>query len=345
MKQYICAIIAAMVISMPAQAEFQWGVNGHPNVQEGYRQVPISVQLDMVKASGAKWYRTDWPEEVIRKDPASFDRLVNEARRRGLRILPALIPTTGCRSEASPEQIRKASAEYGKWIGARYKGRITHWELSNELDAFAMIRKGEKDRNGAIWQWNDADMDKPEQFEESRYAKVRAELAGLGDGVKSADPKAVTIIDSSGWLHYGFFQRLVIEDKVPFDILGWHWYSEMGDMIRVRGSFNVLEKLKSFGKPIWITEINRRGGSMDGEMEQSTWLTGVARRMRSYPGVSAFFVYELFDEPYFGADNPESHYGMVEMVKGADKMWAAGRRKAAFASMRALMNETTPKPK
>jgi len=88
-----------------------------------------------------------------------------------------------------------------------------------------------------------------------------------------------------------------------------------GDMkVDAKGDFNVLEKLKSYGKPIWITEIDRRGGSIGGnEAEQASYMTSVSRQMMSYPGVQALFVYELFDEPYFGPDNPESHFGMIEI--------------------------------
>jgi hypothetical protein len=339
-KHILIIAFLSLIYIIPAGASFQWGVNGHPNIQVGYCDIPITVQLDMVKAAGMTWYRSDWGENVIRKDPKSFDKLVYEAKLRGIQILPILIPSKGCRSDAAPEEIQKSSEDFARWAATRYKGKITHWELSNELDIFAMIRKGETDRNSKVWEWGDGDGNVPEQFEEVRYAKVRAELRGLNKGVKSVNPKALTIIDCAGWLHYGFFERLVNEDKVHFDILGWHWYSEMGDMTKVKGNFNVLEKLKSYGKPIWITEIDRRGGSMGGnEAEQASYMTGVAKQMMSYPGVKALFVYELFDEPYFGADNPESHFGMIETVMGDDGKWKPGKKKPVFDAMRKIIIE------
>lgn len=321
-----------------APKPFHWGVNGHPHVQEGYRQVPISTQLDLVAKLGARWYRCDWSQGSLEKEPALYDNLVREAARRRLHILPVIFPSVSCRSEAEPAQIKAAAFEFARALVKRYGGKITHWELDNELDNFSMVRKGEKCRSGLAWEWGDPDGDKPDHYEEARYQKVRAELAGLYEGVKAADPDAMTIIDSAGWLHYGFFERLVREDKVSFDLLGWHWYSEMGDMTKVRGSFNVLEHLKGYGKPIWVTEVNRRGGSQGGqEHEQAASLEQIARQLRPYPGVEAFFAYELLDEPYFGADNPESYYGLVEIVRGPDGRWRVSREKEAFGALRALI--------
>ncbi|MBI3923498.1 MAG: hypothetical protein HY318_18915 [Armatimonadetes bacterium] len=327
---------------------FAWGVNGHPGVQEGYCQIPIEQQLDLVAQLGAKWYRCDWYQGAVEKSPVAYDKLVEEAEQRGLRLLPIIFPTTGCRSDASTEQIRQESFEFARKLVGHFKGRITHWELDNELDNLTMVRKGEKCRDGSLWQWGDPDGDKPVHFEETRYQKAKAELLGLHEGVKAADPKALTIVDSAGWLHYGFFERLVREDKVPFDLLGWHWYSEMGDMTKVRGTFNLLKHLTSYGRPIWVTELNRRGGSQGGhEEDQSNFLRAIAIQLRQYPVVEAFFVYELLDEPYFGADNAESHYGLVEVVKGLDGRWRVGRQKKAFHGIQSLLagsDTTKPSP-
>ena len=73
------------------------------------------------------------------------------------------------------------------------------------------------------------------------------------------------------------------------------------------------------------------------EAEQASYMTGVAKQMMSYPGVQALFVYELFDEPYFGADNPESHFGMVEAVMGDDGKWKPGKKKPVFDAMRKII--------
>jgi hypothetical protein len=330
--------LAGAVAADTTPEVFRWGVSGHPNVQEGYCQVPMATQINLVAQLGMGWYRCDWDQARLEHSRAVYDRLVGHALRKGIRILPIIFPSTSCRSEATPEEIRQASFEFARWLVGRYRGPITHWELDNELDLLAMVRKGERCRDGTVWQWGDPDGDRPEHYEEARYQKVRAELTGLYEGVKAADPEAMTIVNTGGWLHYGFIQRLVREDNVPFDILGWHWYSEMGDVTKVRGNFTLLEHLKGYSKPIWFTEVERRGGSQGGkEKQQAEYLTATARQLRAYPGVEAFFVYELLDEPYFGMDNAESYYGLVELVTGQTGRWTIGRRKEAFRALQRLM--------
>jgi hypothetical protein len=73
---------------------------------------------------------------------------------------------------------------------------------------------------------------------------------GLYEGVKAADPNALAIVDTAGWLHYGFIERLVKEDRaLAFDILAWHWYSEMGEMTNVQGKRNLIEFFKRYDCP------------------------------------------------------------------------------------------------
>jgi len=228
-------------------------------------------------------------------------------------------------------------------VAGRYKGRITHWELDNELDAYAMIRKGERCRSGRLWEWGDAEGSNPDDFNEARYQKAKAEILGLHEGIKAGDPDALTIVDTAGWLHYGFIERLVMEDKVPFDILSWHWYSECGEITNVQGRVNLVEYLKRFNKPLWITEINRRDGSKHGkEKDQADYVGSTARQLRANPGIGAFFVYELLDEPYFGAGG-ESDYGLVAVAKGGAGTWQVSRRKPAFEAFKSAINAPAEK--
>lgn len=342
-----CALaLLLLACALPASgkpAAFAWGVNGHPNVQEGYCQVPVERQIALVAGLGAGWYRCDWDQARLERDPAPYERLVAVAAKRGIHILPVIFPTQSARQDLPPEQIQAASFAFAKALATRFRGRVTHWELDNELDLFSMVHKGETCRDGTLWEWGDPNGDEPRHYEEARYRRAAAELRGLHEGIKAADPRALTIVDAGGWLHCGFFARLVGEDRVPFDLLGWHWYSEMGDITRAAGR-DVLAILRGFRKPIWVTEINRRGGSLGGrEQEQADWLAAAARQFRRASGVEAFFAYELLDEPYFGAQNPESHYGLVRVSRDAKGIWQAGAPKPAYESLRPAIAGGTPK--
>jgi hypothetical protein len=339
MKLHSIVLLAVCVGLAAANAAetFQWGVNGHPVSQEAYYHVPIATQLDLVAELGVTWYRVDIGADAFNGNTDRIDELVAECGRRNIRLLPVLFSTPGGRSkDATPEQIRAAAEQFAQSVVSRYKGKITHWELSNELDAHAMLHKGEKSRAGKAWTWDgDPSGASPDEYDESRYQKAKAEIEGLFAGVKAADPSALTIVDTAGWLHYGFIERLVKEDRVPFDILAWHWYSEMGDITKVEGKLNLVDLLKDFGKPLWITEINRRDGSMgNAEKDQADYVRQSAAQLRANPAIMSYFIYELFDQPYFGPDNGESHYGLVEVAQDANKKWTIKRKKAAFEALK-----------
>jgi len=334
--------IGILGLSIAAAGEsFQWGVNGHPVSQWGYFEVPLATQVGLVAGTGAGWYRVDLGTNNFAASTARFDELLLEAEKDRVRLLPVLISFSGDRSKAaSPEKIRAAAYAFARLVVGRYRGRITHWELGNELDINALLRKGDRTREGKVWQWGDPDGSSPNDYEESRYQMAKAEIQGLEDGVKAADPGAVTVVDTSGWLHYGFIERLVNEDHVSFDILSWHWYSHMGDITRVQGKLDLVKYLKRFGKPLWLTETNRSHGSAGGsDRELAQFMADSVAQMGANPGISGLFIYELLDEPYFG-ESGESHYGLVEIARSVGGKWEVGQKKAAYDAFRAVVAAT-----
>ena len=131
---------------------------------------------------------------------------------------------------------------------------------------------------------------------------------------------------------------MLLRDQLDFDFVGCHWYSEMGD-IDAAGGHNVWAKLASFGKPIWVTELDRRGGSSTRPIKtdpaavqnltQSAYLAHEIERLINLTAATvnsplrAIMVYELYDEPHQGngfpktcetgntSTNGESYYGML----------------------------------
>ncbi len=336
----LAAALATLGLTWATAGEpFHWGINGHPVSQEAYWHVPLATQLDLVAETGAGWYRFDVSTQGFAGNTARLDELLAGAEQRHLRLLPVLFSSPGTHSKtASPEQIRTNAAAFAQAIVSRYRGRITHWELSNELDAHAMIHKGETTRSGKLWKWDGApDGSHADDYDQARYQRARAEIQGLSEGVKAADPKAQTIVDTAGWLHYGFIERLVNEDHVPFDILAWHWYSEMGDITKVQGKLDLVALLRRYGKPLWITEVNRRDGSKGSqEKAQAEYVAKTTAQWRAHPDLHSCFIYELLDEPYFGPGG-ESDYGLVEVAKGPSGKWQVKRKKPAFDAFKAVI--------
>jgi hypothetical protein len=336
-REIALAAALAAAVARGGEETFAWGVNGHPLSQAAYFDVSLSAQLGLVCDLEAGWYRIDLGEGSFAALTSRLDELLTAAAGRRVRLLPVLIPSLGAAAAgAEPEAVRAGAFAFARMVAARYRGRITHWELGNELDAVALLRRGDTTRAGTAWTWGDPDGSREEDYDDRRYGRAMAEIRGLAEGIKAADPQATTVVGTAGWLHYGFIARLVNEDRVPFDVLAWHWYSEMGDMTRVQGKLDLLARLARFGKPLWLTETNRRDGSLGGrEGEEARYISADLARLRADPRVGGIFAYELLDEPYFG-ESGESHYGLAEVERGPDGRWAVGRRKPAFLSFRAL---------
>jgi hypothetical protein len=332
------SLVLATLAAAKAEAgpDTIWGVNGHPFSQSPYYDISIGEQLDLVSELGVGWYRVDLSSEAFTAETGRLDELLAESLHRGIRILPVLVSSPSGRSlKATPQQIHDAAFTFGRTVADRYRGRITHWELDNELDTASMIGEGEKMRNESLWYWGAPDGSEPGHYQDLRYLRAKAEIQGFYDGIKSADPGALTIVDTSGWLHYGFVERLVNEDHVPFDVLAWHWYSEMGDITHVEGKLNLVEKLKTYGKPLWITEVNRRDGSSGGhEAELAHYMKTSVNALGANRSIGAVFEYELLDEPYVGDD---TRYGLLSVARDTSGRWRVTGKKEAFYAFRSVV--------
>lgn len=336
-KEYVLLILIILSFVTPSHVcsqQMQFGLNGHPFAQPVYKEISVQKQLNLVKEMGVNWYRVDCYGSAIQPQMIlSIRELVAEAKKREINVLPCIFPPININDIEDLQVIYRISYEYARKIVGELKNDIHVWELSNELDNVAIVRKGELSYLRKLWNYGVPNGAKMEHYESTRIKKVMVLLKGLSDGVHAADPVARRIINAT-YIHYGFFDHLV-SNSIGFEIVGWHWYSDMGDLTKTKGNYNLLERLNKYDKPIWITEINRRGGSQgsNGEMEQYAYLKDTLKRYLLYSekyNIRNIFIYELLDEPNFGSSNPESYYGVVRVQKGLDGKWTINKIKKAF---------------
>lgn len=182
---------------------------------------------------------------------------------------------------------------YVKTITNRYKGQVPIWQLGTEVASVALKSGDPHGIDGG-------------DYPEAKYKAVSTWLKAATTAAKEADPSAKRLVNDQ-WVHTGFIDRF-IKDGGDFDLIGWNWFSDMGtDMEKpvidrnTGQTYKLMDKLKSYKKDIWLTEVNRRNGSMDGdEQAQAKYIETMANYAYSNQAIKGFIVYHLMGEEGYG---------------------------------------------
>jgi hypothetical protein len=320
---FLLSILLALTAPSLAAAgtgDIVWGVNGHPLTN--YRDVTANAQIDLVAQLGMRAYRVD-VTNLAQMD--ALATLVTTGRAKGVAILPVLNPPVDLAKD-DVATIGRVARDFGQNLASRFRGEIGVWELGNELENTALVKPCETRDDGTVYpcNWGDPGGTIPNDYAGPRVAKIVALLRGLSDGVRAGDPAARRAIGSAGWGHTAIFDRYR-DAGLTWDITVWHAYTP-----EIEAS---LKRLKTFGKPIWITEFDHPFGSAkDGEAGQARGIETMIARIKALANaydVEGAFIYELLDEPYWGTSY-EASMGLVHVKSGPDGHFMIDAKKAAF---------------
>ena len=322
-----CMVVCLAIIPTKVRADLMWGVNGHPFT--AYPGISLADQLEAVVALGAKAYRVNVSDL---SQLEQLGALVQLAKRHKLQILPVMTPRLDLDSATTAELYRD-SYHFANAAVARLRQDVRVWELGNEMENYAIITACEMQDDGIQYNcaWGPAGGGEPSHYFTPRWQKVSAVLRGLSDGTAAADPGAQRAMGTAGWGHLGAFKRMR-DDGIRWDISVWHYYE--GDP---EPAFRFL---LGFGKPIWVTEFNHSGGSIENELEQANGLEQMIKLLRKYEvkyRIEAAFIYELFDEPYWGSGF-KSVMGLFKLHPGRDGRWVVGKPKLAHRIVQRLLS-------
>jgi hypothetical protein len=304
-EKFIIASVLLLFVSFILKAQtadnsFIWGVNGHPLTQPDYSK-NLDEQINAIKDLKLNSYRFDviLNQDGYAKNEPAFLNLLNSLKKNDILPLPAVMQT-GLGS-GGPDLIYQKGVEQGKNFGTRYGDYLSVLEVNNEGDNKIRLRNKPNDdgRSG------DYDATKAQRF--------IAEIKGFIDGIKSVKP-SIKITLSVSFTHY-YYLQLLQDNNVNYDIIGCHWYSNMGDITNLKPPFgNVLTSIsQKFNKPIWITEFNRfKGTSSVDFASQNDYITTNIKKITAQGIVKAIYIYELFDQPSLANRFPaEAHYGLM----------------------------------
>ena len=304
-----------------SKTAFQWGVMTREASLQDYSLDYWKQELAWDKKLGVKWIKADYDAHAGYKRSVE---MVTEANQEGINVL----------FQFAPADILKSKKPYdegyalGKKLAGKLTGQVIYYQLMSEPASTAL-------KGGQYTGTKETD------YDPAKYQIVMNWLKGASDGVKAADPSAKVVINDQ-WTHFAFFD-MINRDGVKFDVLGWNWFSDMGflgDKTLDDGT-KVIDKLKSYGKQIILTEVNARPDSNKGmdENVQSDFIQKMADfAWANKDSIHGFYVLELTDQPAAQIHAAKSEfYGLIKFKQNADGTFTFGDPKKAFATYQTII--------
>lgn len=315
-------------ITLGAPSGF-WGVNGHitwnwSNATPYFKANWAFACLRMLEL-GCRIYRNAyaWTEDattgaITGSDGNTFvDFITNFAQPCGIQVHPVLMATYSHPSLTTEQKAYDFGFARGVEAATKLRGLVPWYELGNELEVWGLTSG-----QGNWWQ----------DYTNSKFIIQRGMLCGLRAGIKSVD--TVTPIMSPGgtWMHTGFYDNLLLgrgpdgstgNQKLDWDLTSWHWYVNNwagNDDIEVmsdQGGFNLLAKLASWGKPIYITECGVVASKYSNDETQirqamtGNYLLGRFWSVREKYNIKHVSLYQLFDAAAQGVTGDEMAFGLL----------------------------------
>ena len=284
---------------------FQWGVTMRPNAIGSYTPAYWQAQIEKAKELGVNYARVNWDYNV--GNTFSYtDKIIGKLKDSG--IEPYLI------IEHNPKDgynnLYQNGYDDGNSIASYYKGKISFYQMDNEVGAQAI-----KDPTfSGVNEWD---------FDDGKYQKVKEYMRGLSDGISAADSSATKMVTIS-WMHTGFLDKLQ-NDGIAYDMIGIDWYDWMGNFFtrKISNNRTLFQKLKSFGKPLIFAEINSlpqkdpdtNQKTVVDEAHQADFIrTHAELAWQNRRWVKGFYVLELVDNILIDPKYLE-YYGLLKVPK------------------------------
>lgn len=220
-----------------------YGYDSHLIRPEEYPH--LDRELSLIGDVGAGWFRTGLRWDFLQKVPGEggwdfsvYDDVIDRALARGVSFLPILHVQSATRIQIENPGLW---CDYVRRCVERYCGRISHWEV-----------------------WNEVNIDEPP--ENRMTPEEYAELLGRTyRTIKSCDPNARVACSGFAGIPLEYIERLYgLGAKDSFDIMNVHLYPrthpEGSIDARLENLRMVMAKYGDGGKPVWLTETGLRPG-------------------------------------------------------------------------------------
>ncbi len=310
-----------------AKGDITWGISVLTFPFPTYIESFTKTEVAEAKKLGITHVRVDY----IPFNPKATDNSVKVVNEAGLKVV--LIIPPGPNSIWTDKKLEDNTKKYVTEIVKRYKGKVAVYQVGTEMASVALLNNGSK--HGIDLKDYPADALKAA----TTWVKVANET------LKKEDPGVLRMVNDQ-WVHTGFFDNY-FKQGGDFDILGWNWFSDMGtDMesvvidAKAKQTYELLDKLKSYNKPIWLTEVNRRLGSNDGnEKAQADYITTMAKYAINHKDViKGFFVFNLLEDQ--AAPKEEKGYSIIKALDDNGQKQTITGHKPAFEAYQKVIKSS-----
>ncbi len=309
----------------PTSSRMAWGITVLPFPFRTYLDSMTVDQMKEAKKLGVSYVRVDYAPF----NPKVTDTAVDAALKQGLEVV--LIIPFGPNNIFTDKNLTLSAQTYVTGVVNRYKGRVMIYQLGTEAASVALNNDASK--SGIVLK----------DYPTAKLNAVTDWIKAAASSVKATDPKAKTLVNDQ-WVHTGFFDHYFAQGG-DFDILGWNWFSDMGTSMdtvtldaKTNQTYALLTKLKSYNKPIWLTEVSRRLGNQGGhEADQAAFIQTMAIYAQSKAEIQGFFVFNLLEDQ--AAPPQEQGYGIITAVDD-DKTQKITGGKAAFKTYQQIIKSS-----
>lgn len=291
-KKWFYAVVFILT-SLLLGAQRYYGINGHPVSQDVYREFGIDNQLKLVKKH-FNIYRIDLglQSDGSVDNENLYKKLLEESKKNNVELLPILTFSDYFLNQTDSRLAGKNAAL--KFI-EKYPFQYKMIEVSNEEDNQMILGNGT---------FTGENINHYNLSSENRSRLLF--IKGICDALKENNIK--TIINIS-YIHFGFLEILK-KYNINYDIVGFHWYSDMGNIYEVADNKkNVINEIyRLTRKKILLTEFNVRNGL--NSKTKNNWIKNNLTYISKNKNVLGIIWYELLDQRNMISE--EQNYGFYE---------------------------------
>lgn len=289
----VLAVAALACVPWPAAEASPFGICAH---------IPDQAVLDRIEEAGIGWIRIDMLWTLVQPernlwDWSVYDRVVDDARARGLEIYATLSSTPAWATDGPA--VNGPPRDPGDWArfcyraARRYSGRIAAWGM-----------------------WNEPNLDRFWTGGRTRY--IEEIVIPGADAIHAAAPFATVCAPDTAHLHSARWDRWLAEvieragDRI--DVVTHHVYPPGASHRPVSSALDrppanpwddpsvrqVLEDAGWFGRPFWLTETGL-ASDVHGKADQAGFYTNLLddwfRPGTDLDWIGRIFFYEAADDP------------------------------------------------